>query len=110
MSEFLKRYLLYILYALMIVVETIIWLACGTIAPYLPILLAIFALLGICSICFTYELSKLDNKWHARWNVKRHKTMGDENYEPSGLMILRSKIAGYVLIIMYQVVFCLFLF
>lgn len=110
MNTFLSKYLIYIIYAIVIVIETIIWLACGTMIPYLVVILAIGALLAVLEICFAYPFAKWNNKWYSRWHNKNRAQTDDGSFEPSSYAIFSTKISGYLIIALFQVIFCIFIF
>lgn len=70
--------------------------------PYWAIgLVFFFALLGIAMIRFARPLAYVRNWWHSLWHRKNVRE-GDD--EPSDLAIGLVKIAGYVVLIIMQVV------
>ncbi len=70
--------------------------------PYWAIGLVFFcALLGIAMIRFARPLAYVSNWWHSLWHRKNVRE-GDD--EPSDLAIGLVKIAGYVVLIIMQVV------
>ena len=76
----------------------------GTVPVYVAILFTLFfAGGGIVYTRFAYHIAKHYNKIHMR-RFKKFEESAD-NYEPSDMIVRRTRIAGIILIVVYEVFF-----
>lgn len=86
---------------LVAVAETVLMILFKPLPLWAILLVFFFALLGIAMIRFAHPLAYISNRWHSLWNRKYAR---EEDDEPSDLAVGMTKIAGYVILIMIQIV------
>lgn len=86
---------------LVAVAETVLMILFKPLPLWAILLVFFFALAGIAMIRFARPLAHFSNWWHSLW-CRKNVREGDD--EPSDLAIGLVKIAGYVILIMIQVV------
>ena len=81
----------------------------GTVPVYVAILFTLFfAGGGIVYTRFAYRIAKHSNKIHMRRFKKFEESA--ENYEPSDLIVRRTRIAGIILLVIYEIFFFVAIF
>lgn len=86
---------------LAVVAETVLLILFKPLPLWAILSVPFFGLLGIVMIRFARPLAYISNRWHSFWNRRNARAEDDE---PSGLAIGLVKIAGYVVLIIMQVV------